>query len=102
MDPVNRKGESLPLMVAVTTSTIIVDGTSAHAESARLSQGIYRIAVESVASTGIHLAIIDEGGIAATITNSLYMANNTSEYFAIDEGKVLSVIGGKINVVKFI
>lgn len=101
MIPVNKLGESLPLLTPNTTGVKIVDGTAAHAESAVLDQGIYRIAVESsVGDAGCHVTIT-LAGTGATILNGLFMANGLVEYFALEQGSIISVINGKLNVVPF-
>lgn len=100
MDPVNRKGESLPLLLPNTASAIVVDGTIAHAESAPLKAGVYRIAVESVVSGGVRI-VITIAGTSATANTGFYLADASSEYIAIDDNMIVSVIGGKINICAF-
>lgn len=101
MIPKNKLGESLPVLTPNTLGLIIVDGTSAHAESAKLSEGIYRIAVQStVDDAGCHIAITI-AGTGATVTSGLFMGNGLVEYFALDANSIVSVINGKINIVPF-
>lgn len=95
----NSIGESLPVLQPKTTLVQIVDGTLAHAPSSALPSGIYRIAVQSsVDSLGCHIAITT-AGTGATITTGLFMGSGAIEYFALEEGSIVSVINGKINIV---
>lgn len=101
MIPVNKNGESLPILTPKTSGVIIVDGTAAHAESAPLEQGTYRLAVQSsVGDAGVHIAITT-AGTAATITNGFFMGNGGVEYIGLDASSIISVINGKLNVCPF-
>lgn len=101
MIALNKQGESLPVLTPETTLLKIVDGTIAHAESAALIAGIYRIAVQStVDDLGCHVAITT-AGTGATVTTGLFMGNGCVEYFALPEGSIVSVINGKLNIVPF-
>ena len=102
MIPTNKNGESLPLLESVTSGSFIVDGSIAHAESAKLSQGTYRIAVRSsTGDLGVMVKITDTAADTATTTTGMWMAQGSVEYFPIAEGKHISVIDGKINVTPF-
>lgn len=102
MIPVNRKGESLPILVPDYSVVQYIDGSAAHAEGAALNDGIYRIAVvSSTDNAGVHLKISSTGA-SATVANGIFMPHNSFEYFAIEQGMIISAIGGKVNVVKFI
>ena len=101
MIAVNKAGESLPVLTPNTSGIKIVDGTAAHAESSSLDQGIYRIAVQSsVDDAGCHVAIT-AAGTGATILNGLFMGNGSVEYFALEQGSIVSVLNGKLNIIPF-
>jgi hypothetical protein len=101
MIPVNKRGETLPILTPNTLGLIIVDGTIAHAESAKLDEGIYRVAVQStVDDAGCHIAIT-AAGTGATVTTGLFMGTGAIEYFGLEQGSIVSVINGKINIVPF-
>jgi hypothetical protein len=102
MIPTNKAGESMPLLEAVTSGSFIVDGSIAHAESAKLPQGVYRIAVRSsTADAGVMLKITTDIANTATTTTGMFMAQGSTEYIPIPEGSYISVIDGKINVTPF-
>ena len=107
MIAVNRQGDVLPVLSPVTAGSnaeVNVDGTSAHAESIILSQGIYRLAViTSVDDAGLK-AKINAAGVTdtATATTGMFMPNGCIEYVAIEEGSQISVINGNLNVIKVI
>lgn len=102
MIPVNRKGESLPLLVPDFSTVAILDGTGAHAESAKLPEGVYRMAVESsVDGGGVHI-LTSAAGSSATASNGIFLGNYAYEYICVPEGHIVSVLGGKLNIAKFI
>lgn len=97
----DREGNNLPILSPDYSVLQYIDGSNAHAEGAKLPAGIYRIAiVSSVDTGGVHLKI-SEAGTSATVANGIFMPHGSIEYFPLEEGSIISVIGGKINVVKF-
>lgn len=101
MKAVNREGESVAILTPKLSSIQIVDGTSGHAASTALEQGIYRIAVQSSASdAGCHI-MISTTGTSATVANGIFMGNGLVEYYLLTAGSIIDVINGKINICQF-
>lgn len=99
----NAKGESLPVLQALTTEAIQIDGTNAHAESSKLDRGLYRIAVRSsVNGLGVMLKITDDDADTATTTTGTFMPDGCVEVYPVEEGQHITVIDGKLNVTKLI
>ena len=92
----NRAGEAMPVLSPQTSSGVDVDGTSGHAESAVLPEGMYRIGVVS-STAGVRIDI----GVApvAVASNGLYLADQQAEYIFINAGQKISVLGGILNIV---
>ena len=103
MIALHKNGEALPVLTPVTSGSIIVDGTSAHAESDPIPEGVYRVAVESsVDYGGVHLILVPLGTVTvATVNTGMFIAEGSSEDMAIPEGMHISVINGKINITQF-
>jgi len=97
---VNRLGDVLPVLEPLTSESFLVDGSVAHAESAIIPEGIYRISVRtSTDDAGVMVSI---GAAASATTNTgIFLAHNSAEYFFISEGQLISVIDGIINVTRF-
>jgi hypothetical protein len=94
----NSIGESLPVLTPKTESAFIVNGSIAHAESAKLEAGNYRIAVRlSTDNLGV-MVLITLVGTSATTNTGMFMPHNSVEVFSLEEGSVISVIDGVINV----
>jgi hypothetical protein len=94
----NSIGESLPVLTPKTGSAFIVNGSIAHAESAKLEAGNYRIAVRlSTDNLGV-MVVITLVGTSATTSTGMFMPHNSVEVFALEEGSVISVIDGVLNV----
>jgi hypothetical protein len=95
----NSKGESLPILTPRTSGFFIVDGSNAHAESSPLSSGNYRVAVRvSTDNAGVMVTIYKTTTDNATTTHGMFMPHNSVEVFALEEGSIISVIDGTINV----
>jgi hypothetical protein len=94
----NTLGESLPVLTPNTAGMFAIDGSVAHASSAKLSHGIYRLAVrESTTDLGVMVKITLTGD-AATTTAGMWMAQGSVEYFILQEGSIIDIIDGKLNV----
>lgn len=94
----NTLGENLPVLWPDTVNSFLVDGSIAHAESPKLKTGTYRIAVRSSTDDlGVMITITKAGTFATTVTG-LWMPQGSVEYFTFDEGEIISVIDGNINV----
>jgi hypothetical protein len=97
----NTLGESLPVLTPDTSKSFLVNGSIAHAESEKLPSGIYRISVRaSTTNLGVMVKSTLDGDSATTSTG-MFMAHNSTEYFVLEEGSILSVIDGIINVTPF-
>ena len=95
----NSIGESLPILTPKTASAFLVDGSIAHAESARLPVGNYRIAVRlSTDNLGVMMKVYKDTVDTATTSTGMFLPHNAIEVFALEEGSVISVIDGVINV----
>ena len=95
----NSIGESLPILTPKKASFFTVDGSIAHAESARLQAGNYRIAVRlSTDNLGVMIKIYNQTVDTATTTTGMFLPHNSIEVFALEENSVISVIDGVINV----
>ena len=95
----NSIGESLPILTPKTASFFTVDGSIAHAESAVLSIGNYRIAVRlSTDNLGVMIKIYKGTADYATTAAGMFLPHNSIEVFALEENSVISVIDGVINV----
>lgn len=96
----NRMEESLPVLIAETSGAVIVDGSLAAAACSPRIKGIYRIAVmTSVSSAGANLQITIAGTVATAITG-MWIGHNAVEYVYCEEGSIISVINGKINITR--
>jgi hypothetical protein len=93
--PTNRAGQIMDIMCPQTASGVDIDGSSAHAESSALSEGIYRVAVVS-STAGVRIDI----GTApvAIVSKGAYMADQQAEYWFINAGQKISVLGGILNI----
>ena len=97
----NTIGESLPVLVPDTTRMFLVDGSIAHAESGKLPQGIYRLAVKSSTDdAGLTIKITESGDTATTVAG-MWMGQGSVEYVVIPEGYIISAIDGILNVTPF-
>jgi len=97
----NKRGESMPVMICDTDNMFNVDGSIAHAESAALPQGIYRIAVrQSTDDAGVMIQIA--AAPSATTSDGMFIPQGGVEYTLIEDGNSISVIDGVINVVPMI
>jgi hypothetical protein len=97
----NILGESVPVLQPDTTNMFAIDGSIAHAESAKLPTGIYRLAVrESTDDLGVMVAI-SLAGTSATTAAGMWMPQGSVEYVVLEEGSIISVIDGKVNVTPF-
>ena len=94
----NSIGESLPILTPKTASAVLVDGSIAHAESAKLPSGNYRIAVRTSTDNLGVMITISLIGTSATTASGMFLPHNAIEVFALEEGSVISVIDGVINV----
>ena len=95
----NSIGETLPILTPKTASAFLVDGSIAHAESPRLPAGNYRIAVRlSTDNLGVMIKIYNQTVDTATTTTGMFLPHNAIEVFALEEGSIISVIDGTINV----
>jgi hypothetical protein len=95
----NSIGETLPILTPKTASFFTVDGSIAHAESAALQVGNYRISVRtSTDSLGVMISIYKGTADYATTSHGMFMPHNSTEVFALEEGSIISVIDGIINV----
>jgi hypothetical protein len=98
----NINGESLPILTPDTTKMFYIDGSVANAKCAPLNSGIYRIAVrESTSDLGVMVKITLNGD-SATTTSGMWMAQGSVEYFVLQEGSIIDVIDGKLNVTPFV
>ena len=97
----NVKGDVLPVLTPYTAGAFQVDGSSAHAESAVLAHGIYRLSVRSSTGNAGVMITITLAGTYATTTSGMFLAHNAAEYFILEEGSIISVIDGKISVCSF-
>jgi hypothetical protein len=96
---VNRMGQPLPILTPDTTPTSVdIDGTSAHAESGKLAEGIYRLAVVS-SSAGVRIAI--GAAPVASTSYGVYLADQQFEYYFIPADSKVSVLGGILNIIRF-
>lgn len=94
----NTQGEVLGVLWPDTVNSFLVDGSGAHAESAPLKGGKYRIAVRvSTGDFGVMITITKAGTTATTATG-MFMAHNSVEFFVLDKDEIISVIDGIINV----
>lgn len=96
----NRMDESLPVLIAETSGAVIVDGTAAAAASTARIKGIYRIAVMTSNSSAGVTVQITTAGTAATLTTGMWIGHNAVEYVYCEEGSIISVINGKINITR--
>jgi hypothetical protein len=95
----NSLGESLPILTPKTANAFLVNGSIAHAESNPLPSGIYRISVRtSTDNAGVMVKIYTTTVDTATTSTGMFMAHNSSEVFPLEEGSIISVIDGIINV----
>jgi hypothetical protein len=99
----NSIGETLPILTPKTASAFLVDGSDSHGESAKLQAGNYRIAVRtSTGNAGVMVKIYTTTVDTATTSTGMFMPHNSSEVFPLEEGSIISVIDGIINVTPLI
>jgi hypothetical protein len=91
----NRAGEMMAVMTPQTAQAVDIDGTSGHAESSLLAEGIYRLSVVS-STAGVR---VDIGASAlAVASHGVYMADQQAEYYFINARQKVSVLGGILNI----
>lgn len=90
--PVDENGNPVP--VSGFGASNDVNGTSAHAETAALDSGFYRLAVVSSSGTGVRVLI---GTSPVAIATSTYMPTGLVETVYITNGNRISVLGGVLN-----
>ena len=97
----NAEGAILPVLTPYTAGAFQVDGSISYANSAKLPFGIYRISVRtSTGNAGVMMKITLTAD-SATTASGMFMAHNSTEYFVLEEGSIISVIDGKISVCPF-
>jgi len=95
----SRKGESLPILSLDTVIYQTIDGTGAHAESTVLEPGKYRIGICESAANNAFINITT-AGTAAEAEKGAYMPLGLVEYIYISVNSIISVVDGKLNIVK--
>lgn len=81
-----------------TPNMFLIDGSIAHAESAKLKSGIYRLAVKSSTSDlGVTIKITSTGDSATTVAG-MWMGQGSVEFIVIPDDYIISVIDGILNV----
>jgi len=97
--PLNRNGEGMPVLSLDTTIYQTIDGTAGHAESTTLEPGFYRICISESAGNDSFINIT-AAGTAAEADKGAHMPLGLVEYIYIPENSKISVVNGKLNIVK--
>lgn len=99
----NSIGENLPVLTPKTANAFLINGSGAHAESPALQAGNYRLAVRaSTDNLGVMVTVYKDTVANATTTTGMFMSHNITEVFALEEGSIISVIDGIVNVTPLI
>lgn len=95
----SREGESLPILSLDTTIYQTIDGTAGHDESTVLEPGKYRIGICESAANNAFINITS-AGTAAEADKGAFMPLGLVEYIYIPVNSIISVVDGKLNIVK--
>ena len=98
----NILGESLPVLQADTVNSFLVDGSIAHAGSAKKKAGIYRLTVMSSTDDAGVMIQITQAGTSATVVSGMFLSQGGVEYVALADNDIIDVISGIVNVTPFL